>query len=635
MAATDPAEGPTDPPEDEDLDDEGPPQSSFFRWDVWDEPQPERRLRQLPSITWAALRFVWRADRTSSLVTAGNDVVSALVGGAQVLVVGALLARLVGEAPIDRAVREATPWVAALVVTQLASSLFNAVVRGRSQLYQERVAHAANRRILAVASNVDLLSFESPAFFDRLQRVETQAQFRPIQVVQSTNMLLSGLSGSAGIVVALFVLQPWLVPALLATYLPVMLATRRAAWMQYEFVRGMSQLDRRRFYVAQLLTGRDAAKEVRAFGLRRALLDRYERLSHEHLAELHDVAIRRTRLIAGVEAASGILSGLVLGTLLLFVGQGRLTVAGAGAALTGLTQLRGRFGSMSYGAAGLYEAVLFLQDQEELVDLATRLERDRPTAPAPPTFEQLQVDRVTFRYPEARRDALAEVSLAIPAGQVVALVGENGSGKTTLAKLLGGLYQPTRGAIRWDGVDAATLDPDDLRRRVAVLFQDFARYNFTAADNIGLGDVDRLDDRTGVEAAARQAGADAMIRRLADGYDTVLGRLFDAGHDLSTGQWQRVALARAFFRDAPVVILDEPTAALDARAEHELFERIRALLAGRTVVLISHRFSTVRSADHIYVLHRGRVAEHGSHEELMVAGGTYAELFSLQASAFT
>jgi ATP-binding cassette subfamily B protein len=339
-------------------------------------------------------------------------------------------------------------------------------------------------------------------------------------------------------------------------------------------------------------------------------------------------------MIAGVQVGSGVLNGVVLGTLLWFVGRGTLDVAGAGAALTGLAQLRTRFEGMSYGAAGLYEAVLFLKDQDDLLRLADDLARRRPTGAAPRGFERLAVEHISFRYPEARRDALHDVSVELEAGQVVALVGENGSGKTTLAKLLGGLYEPTAGTIRWDGVDASSVDPDALRQLVTVVFQDFARYNFTAADNVGLGDVARLEDRAGIEAAAGRAGADPMIRRLADGYDTVLGREFDNGQDLSTGQWQRIAIARAFFRNAPVVVLDEPTAALDARAEHDLFQRIRALLHGRTVLLVSHRFSTVRTADRIYVLHRGRVTEAGSHEELMAAEGTYAELFRLQASAF-
>jgi ATP-binding cassette subfamily B protein len=244
------------------------------------------------------------------------------------------------------------------------------------------------------------------------------------------------------------------------------------------------------------------------------------------------------------------------------------------------------------------------------------------------------VEAITFTYPSGARPALSDVCMDIRAGEVVALVGENGSGKTTLAKLLAGLYRPDSGRIRWDAADIADVDPEDLRRSVAVIFQDFLRYHLPARDNIGLGRHTAIHDLAGIRDAARHADADGFIGELADGYDTMLGPEFIGGTDLSIGQWQRIALARAFFRDAPFIILDEPTAALDARAEHDLFERIRALLAGRTVLLISHRFSSVRSADRIYVLDGGRVVEAGSHDQLMDRGGLYAELFTLQARAY-
>jgi ATP-binding cassette subfamily B protein len=246
----------------------------------------------------------------------------------------------------------------------------------------------------------------------------------------------------------------------------------------------------------------------------------------------------------------------------------------------------------------------------------------------------IEAHNVSFTYPSRTEPSLRNVSVTIERGQIVALVGENGSGKTTLAKMLAGLYTPTHGRICWDGVDLATCDPDEVRSSIAVIFQDFVRYFLSAAENIGVGRHDRSDDLPAIIGAAQRAGADAYLAALAEGYQTKLGPQFLGGIELSVGQWQRVALARAFFRDAPFIILDEPTAALDARAEYELFESIRTLAAGRTVLLISHRFSSVRSADYIYVLDKGVVREHGTHDELIGRADLYADLFTLQASAY-
>jgi ATP-binding cassette subfamily B protein len=284
-------------------------------------------------------------------------------------------------------------------------------------------------------------------------------------------------------------------------------------------------------------------------------------------------------------------------------------------------------------ATSLYEATLFIRDYSSFLELEPAVDA-APGRRAPSGFEVLRAENVSFAYPESAYRAVDGVSLEIRRGEVIALVGENGSGKTTLAKMLAGLYRPERGRIRWDDTDLAEVDADELRRSVAVIFQDFERYLLPARENVGLGRHERVDDFDDIVAAARRADADDFLASLPEGYETMLGREFAGGYDLSIGQWQRVALARAFFRDAPFVILDEPTAALDARAESRLFERMRELLEGRSVVLISHRFSSVRSADRIYVLHEGRVVEHGSHDELMVADGLYAELFGLQARAY-
>jgi ATP-binding cassette subfamily B protein len=255
-------------------------------------------------------------------------------------------------------------------------------------------------------------------------------------------------------------------------------------------------------------------------------------------------------------------------------------------------------------------------------------------ATEPPGFGPITAHHVTFSYPGSERVALEDVSMRIEPGEVVALVGANGSGKTTLAKVLAGLYLPGEGKVCWNGTDTREADNRELLAQSAVIFQDFIRYALSAGDNIALGRHERHHDTASITLAAERAGADADITALPEGYQTLLGPAFIDGTDLSAGQWQRLALARTFFRDAPLVILDEPTASLDAKAEHELFARIGQLLAGRSVLLISHRFSTVRSADRIYVLKGGRVVESGTHDELIAANGTYAELFTLQASPY-
>ncbi|MGH8915501.1 MAG: ABC transporter ATP-binding protein, partial [Acidimicrobiia bacterium] len=343
---------------------------------------------------------------------------------------------------------------------------------------------------------------------------------------------------------------------------------------------------------------------------------------------------RQLRFSTLANLATGAFLGLTLMLVAWLTTSGTVPISAAGVAVAGVAVVGARLSSAGWAAGSLSEAALFVDDYQSFVDLIPAVLANRPTGSAPSRFDHLEAKELTFTYPSASRPAIDAVSIEMRKGEVVALVGENGSGKTTLAKLLAGLYTPRSGAILWDGYDVADSDPAALRRSVAVIFQDFEHYHLSAADNIGLGRIESIDDRDGVARAAERADAAAFILGLPDGFDTRLGPEFEQGVDLSVGQWQRLALARAFYRDAPFVILDEPTAALDPRAEHQLFERISQLLSGRTVLLISHRFSSVRSADRIYVLDGGRIVGHGSHGELMAEEGLYADLFTLQAEAY-
>ena len=312
----------------------------------------------------------------------------------------------------------------------------------------------------------------------------------------------------------------------------------------------------------------------------------------------------------------------------------RLSLAATGTGLWGVALLAQRLRAMVSNAGMLYESALFIADVNEFLARETRARSARPKQLPPAGFDRVLIDGVSFAYPGAPRLALNDVTIEIARGEVVALVGQNGSGKTTLAKILAGLYTPDSGHVLWDDVAVEGCDPELLAHSIAVIFQDFAKYALSARDNVAMGRTEAFDDFERVVEAAESAAADEFLAKLPKGYDTLLSRMFAGGRDLSIGQWQRVALARSFFRDAPLVIMDEPTAALDTASERALFDRIGALSRDRALLLISHRYSSVRSADRIYVLHEGAVVEHGSHEELMALGGRYATLFGLQAEAY-
>ena len=625
---------PLEQPHAEDADPANAPSRTPFTVDdpVFKQGQ-ERSIRRLPSLIFASVRLTYEAAPRLFILTTVLQLLSGVGVAAQLLIGKQVLQTLLSGHSSSRFVH-ALPYLIALLAVTIFLSLAQSVQTEKSKVMGEQITRLAFDRIFDVSSGVELAAYESPEFFDRLQRAKINGASRPIQMVTGLTATVTSTFTVLGISAVLLRLTPLLLPAALLAGLPIWVAVSRNSRSMYRFLHEMVKLERQRYYLADTLTGRSEAKEVRAFGLAPLIRTRYDDLYDRYLdgfKGLTNLRIRRSLL--GSLASSGV-TIVVLGLLGYLYVKGHVSLAAAGTAVAALIQLSSQMQSMMAGVGNLYEGSLFLDDYRSFVTFPVAT----PESASPPerrdAFHRLVAQHVSFVYPGSTRPALEDVSVELRRGEIVALVGENGSGKTTLAKLLANLYAPSGGRILWDDVDVQSLDPRSTRASTTVVFQDFIHYLMSARDNITAGYWEAMDDDGRVEAAAEQADAQRVISRLPAGYDTLLGKEFEGGYDLSIGQWQRIALARAFFRQAPFVILDEPTSALDPRAEKELFDRIRTLLAGRSVLLISHRFSSVRSADRIYVLEGGRLKESGDHDSLMAANGLYAELFTLQAAAY-
>jgi ATP-binding cassette subfamily B protein len=596
------------------------------------EEAPGRR-RTLPRVVAEGIRLAGRAGRREVVAMFALQLATVVLVALAVLVARDAVAGLLDADRTGDDVGSVLPQLGLLAAVTAALGVAAAVQIGLQRVLAELCTREGEGRVIAVASSVDLMAYDTPAFQDALERATAAVRRLPAVIVNVAG-LLRAIAASVGAAIGLVALQPLFAPGLLLAAVPSWIAARRRARLFYGFAYEMTPRDRERAYLAEVLTGRQAAQEVRAYGLPSFLDRRRLGLWDERVRELRGVA--RRQLASSVVASvlgSAIMAGALLAVMALAL-SGDVSLASAGVAAAAIVVLGQRL-TLAAGTAGnLSEMALYLDDYLEFVEGGPPLEV--ATAPAGPVPDAVHVraEGVAFSYDDARAPAVQGVSLEIAPGEVVALVGENGSGKTTLAKLLAGLYVPDAGRVTWNGVDTATADADPLRSGVAVVFQDFMRYALPARDNVGLGRHERLPDDDGIRRAAREAGADRDVERLPDGYATMLAPGFAGGTDLSVGQWQRMALARAMFRDAPFVILDEPTAALDADAERQLFARLRGLLAGRGVLLISHRFSSVREADTIHVMHAGAIVESGSHDELIARAGRYAELFGMQAAPY-
>lgn len=590
----------------------------------------KKSLGRLSSLVRMSLSLVWSSGRSLFFALVVLQLVAAGALAGQVLAVQAVLDAILGSGAVDAVVAPALLLAGLTAVSMIAGGAQGQVQRLLAELVSREMWH----RVLGVATGVGLRHFESPEFYNRLNRVQTNAMSRPYQVTQGLLGMVGALAASIGVGIALVSVSPLLLPLVVVGGVPILLTSRRESRLEFDFSVRQTVSLRWRQYFTILQTGRDEAKEVRAFGLAPWLLRRFDEHYEGYVQDLGRHVRRRTVLMVLGQLGSALVLVATLLVLVWLISRGDIGVAGAGAAIVAIRMLATQVQSLFRGVQTIFESGLFLDDLNGFLALGEEAREEDRGDEAPSGFTEIEASGVRFSYPGSGSEALKGVDIRLRAGEVVALVGENGSGKTTLAKLLAGLYEPDFGTIAWDGREIREFRPTSLRERVTVVFQDFVRYALPARENISVGRVAQPTDEVRVRKAAAAAGATSALESLPEGYDTVLSRMFKGGRELSGGQWQRVALARSFYRDAPLVILDEPSAALDPRAEHELFSTLRDALHGRTALFISHRFSTVRGADRIYVLHGGEVVEEGSHDALLAADGRYAELFRLQSDAY-
>ena len=597
-------------------------------WGGWR--QRAHALRNIPPV----LRIVWASGPRVISAGLALRLLAALIPLAMLSVSRAIIDDVVATTHA----RPLPPEFWWLVTLEFALAVAGAVLSRAigfcDSLFADRFTRHVSIRVMEHASRLDLANYEDPAFYDKLERARVQATDR-IAMIQATGMMLEQMIIVATLSASILVFSPWLLLAMIVCLVPAFLGESHFAFLGYSLNFRQTPVRRQLDYLRVLGASKESAKELKLFGLHSFLVGRYAGLSNEIYEQNVALAGRRFRAGAWLSLLStsgyyGAYAYVIYRTVAGEISVGTMTFL-AGAIAAASTNIQNIFATFS----SIADQSLFLTDLLEFFAVQPQVRSLPDALPAPrPIRAGFEFRNVCFSYAGNARMVLDHLNFRLESGERVALIGENGQGKTTLVKLLTRLYDPTGGRILLDGVDLREYSIEDLRHEIAVIFQDYMRYEMSAGDNIAMGRIEQRGEAEKLRQAACKSMADAVIARLPGSYRQMLGRRFDGGMDLSGGEWQKVALARAYLRDAQLLILDEPTASLDARSEHQVFQRFTDLTEGKMALLISHRFSTVRMADRIVVLENGRIVEEGSHSQLVSVDGLYREMFELQAASY-
>ncbi|WP_427923132.1 ABC transporter ATP-binding protein [Streptomyces sp. cg40] len=593
-------------------------------------------VTRLPAMLGSSFRLAWQADHRAARIVLAAEAGRGVTQAVSLLAVNSVLGRLITGGPIADRLHGAVPALVTMAAVLLVGALLRAASTYATGRLEPKVERVATELYLERAAAVELAAIEDHAFHKLLDTAQYGASSARRMISLATRVMNAVISliAAAGV---LTVLHPALLPLLVTMTLPSAWGALTNARRRYESFHIWVQHARAGHLISGLLTEPEAAPEIRVHGVGPFLLRHFHSMSES--AEAEQARLARLAARTGLIAATwtGLATAATYATLGGLLLSGAMALSVAGTAVIAIRTGSGSLDTLVLAVNQLHEEALFVGDLEKLYKEAA--ERAIPVGGAalPEEPREIRFENVTFSYPgESTHPALDDVTLRLPLGRIIALVGENGSGKTTLVKLLAGLYRPDRGRILWDGVDAATADRHQLADRIAMVAQNFKRWPFTARVNVAVGRSAAPLTEERLAGALAEAGAEDVVADLPRGLDTLLARNFSGGHELSGGQWQRLGIARAAYRKGRILIVDEPTAALDARAELEVFEKIRALAGtGQTVVLITHRLASVRHADLVHVLDQGRLVESGTPDELLLSGGVYAELYALQADQFT